>query len=86
MKKILSCNLFHHIIYYSNTARVRPLRCEPSNGTKRHTIHLCIYVRQHPETKNGAASKNIQEMLDNNIPSSTTVVIQTGGAKKMACS
>ena len=82
MKKILSCNLF--IILFiipilQGCAHLDANQAMGPKGTQSIFVYMCGSTL---ETKNGAASKNIQEMLDNNIPSTTTVVIQTGGAKK----
>lgn len=48
-------------------------------GTQSLFVYVCGSTL---ETKTGAASKNIQEILDCKIPDSTTVILQTGGAKK----
>ncbi len=50
---------------------------------KKDDFTLLIYMcGSDLETKNGAATKNITEMLGTDIPEGTTVVIQTGGAEK----
>jgi hypothetical protein len=49
---------------------------------KKNNFTLLIYMcGSDLETKNGAATKNITEMLTADIPEGTKVVIQTGGAK-----
>lgn len=48
-------------------------------GTSALYIYMC---GSNLETNSGAATKNITEMLDADIPENTTVVIETGGSKK----
>lgn len=56
--------------------------CIGGCAAKKDHFTLLIYMcGSDLETKNGAATKNIAEMLDTDIPEGTTVVIQTGGAK-----
>ena len=82
MKKILSCNLFIILFIIPILQGCAHLDANQAMGPKGAQSIFVYMCGSTLETKNGAASKNIQEMLDNNIPSSTTVVIQTGGAKK----
>lgn len=53
----------------------------PSPGAGKSAVYLYL-CGSTLETKSGAATKNIDELLKAQIPEDTTVVIQTGGAKK----
>lgn len=58
---------------------------DKTNKTAGRTLEYAIYIYMCGstlETKNGAATKNITEMLQSNLPDGTEVIIETGGAKK----
>jgi len=50
-----------------------------ANGERALYIYMC---GSNLETENGAATKNIAEMLESSVPAGTTIILETGGAKK----
>ena len=74
IRKILS--IFLVIVLLASTAFLGGC------AEKKENFTLLIYMcGSDLETKNGAATKNITEMLGVDIPEGTTVVIETGGAE-----
>ncbi len=68
------------VLLFSVTACGRPANAP---NYKKGSYTLLIYMcGSSLETKKGAATKNIAEILDMDLPENTTVVIQTGGAEK----
>lgn len=86
---LLTCTVLSSCSYRDITPAVFPSAyVEPSLPTEKEkdyqdgTYTLMIYMcGSNLETKAGAATKNITEMLSAELPENTKVVIQTGGAK-----
>ena len=66
-------------VFFSGCSASSSEKSMGEEGTRTIFIYMCGSTL---ETKKGAGSKNITDILDCTIPDSATVIIQTGGAEK----